>query len=241
MHWLIMSVWLLQVLFLALLLHNMFHCRYVVRKRPLKTGFMENIVKVDTVVWDISTRIWWLWFLHNWFEYCWGILRASGNYFDFSNLIGPSFFFFFKSSYTGLFVSHHQGQAAWIAEAALYWLQLAIGRLKGTRKANLEIKFSRTNQGDTASIPGEMEDNLGLEFVLLSSSSALEATSWHAHLIYETPVIYELTLQNICLHKEYFPSDEDWMMAKLHGNSANWLAKLPRAYVSSQHTVPPDH
>lgn len=57
MHWLIMSVWLLQVLFLALLLHNMFRCRYVVRKRPLKTGFMENIVKVDTVVWDISTTI----------------------------------------------------------------------------------------------------------------------------------------------------------------------------------------
>lgn len=57
MHLMIMSVWLLQVLFLVLLLHSSYHCIYGVCKSPLKTEFMKNIVKVDMVVWEIGIRI----------------------------------------------------------------------------------------------------------------------------------------------------------------------------------------
>jgi len=54
---------------------------------------------------------------------------------------------------------------------------VAISRLKGTGKVNLEIKFSKTNQNYIGNILGELEDNFGLESVLPSSSSALETTS----------------------------------------------------------------
>jgi len=53
----IMSVWFLKVLFLVLLLHTIFHCRYGICKSPLKTGIMRNIVKVDVVVWEIGISI----------------------------------------------------------------------------------------------------------------------------------------------------------------------------------------
>lgn len=56
-------------------------------------------------------------------------------------------------------------------------IPMAIGRLKGTGNANLQIKFIKTNEEDIGNISGDLELNFGLKSLLLSFSPARAAAS----------------------------------------------------------------
>lgn len=43
-----------------------------------------------------------------------------------------------------------------LSRSCFVLVAMATGRLKGTRKANLAIKFSETNEDDIGNIPGEL-------------------------------------------------------------------------------------
>lgn len=193
-----MSVWPLQVFFLVLLLYNMFCCRFVVWKTPLKTALVKSIVETDTMVWELGIRksqkrtekdlSSYITDLRVAEGFLWELCKMS---WSFKDLVDPLLFFLsildrsvcISSAWTSLMENKSSSGLA----------ATAISRLTGrggerqTQEMNSAEKIGITLE---ISSHWEFENKFELDSVVLSSSSALGTTSWYFPLVYETPAPY---------------------------------------------------